>query len=217
MRDYLPFISLDPGDGCPRSGIVYRLWPHPSAPALVQVIAVILYEDDCGAAGHVGDNEGFGLTIDPAVAAPAGILSVRAIAHRDTACEATTTCGPCGGQDACTTATRNGQAYPVVFASKDKHGNYVFESGWGGCDGACFLTNWCTQNSTPLDPPLVNVGEPAHPLVRDLTAAGFIDAAHGWTEADLMHYDPWGDADFGGAGNVKSQLVDTSFVTPTCQ
>ena len=217
MRDYLPFISLDPGDGCPRNGIVYRLRPHPQAATLVFVIAVILYENDCGASGHVGDNEAFGLTIDPAQPAPAGILAVRAISHRGTACENVSDCGSCGGLSACTTATRNGQPYPVVFASKDKHGNYMSESGWGGCDGSCFLTNWCTLNSTPLDPPLVNVGEPDHPLVSDLTTAGFINSTNGWTASELMHFDPWADVDFGGAGNVRSDFLDDAFVTTTCQ
>jgi hypothetical protein len=214
MRDYLPYLSVDPDDGCPRAGLLYRLRPHPQAPALVFAAGIMLFETDCGAGGHVGDNEGFALTIDPTKPAPTGILAVRAISHRDTLCENITTCGSCAGLDACTTATRNGAPYPVVFFSLGKHGGYMSES---ACDGACFLTNWCSLRATPVEPPLVNAGEPDHPLVSNLTTQGFITAANGWTEADLMNFDPWADVDFGGAGNVRSQLLDAAFVTPTCQ
>ncbi|MBI5479612.1 MAG: hypothetical protein HY906_12185 [Deltaproteobacteria bacterium] len=85
------------------------------------------------------------------------------------------------------------------------------------CGGSCFLSNWCALRPTPVEPPLVNVGEPDHPLGSDLTTGGFITAANGWTAAELMHFDPWADVDFGGAGNVRSQLLDNAFVTPTCQ
>jgi len=214
VRDYLPYLSLDPDDGCPRAGVLYRARPHPDAPALVHVTVILLLENDCGAGGHAGDDEAFGMTLDPAQPPPAGLLALRAISHQDTLCETVTECGRCGGLAACTTATRAGAEMPVVFYSKDKHGAYLHES---SCDGACFLTNWCSLNPTPLDPPLVNAGEPDHPLVNDLTAAGFITAANGWTAADLLHFDPWADVDFGGAGNVRGDLLDDRFVTPTCQ
>ena len=46
--------------------IVYRVRPHPDDSALIHVIVDRLFERDCGAGGHVGDNEVFGMTVDPA-------------------------------------------------------------------------------------------------------------------------------------------------------
>ncbi len=213
--EYLPFMSVDPDDDCPRAVIVYRLRPHPDAPSTRLLLVVdTLFEKDCGAAGHPGDNEVFGVTIDPSKPAPAGILAVRAISHQSTACEEKTTCGSCGGLDACTTAAKGGVAgYPVVFYSKGKHGAYASE---GKCDGACFLTNWCTLAKEPFTAPMVNAGEPDRPLVNDLTKAGFVTVANGWSEKDVFDYDVWSGEDFGGAGNVADDLVDPAFVTPAC-
>jgi len=212
--DYLPFLSLDPSDGCPRSVSVFRVYPHPDAKGTrLHVIVDTLFEKDCGASGHVGDNEVFGMTIDPSKPAPEGILAVRAISHQNTTCEAITNCGSCGGYDKCTTGTRNGKPYPVVFYSKNKHGAYMSE---GKCDNACFFTNFCVLAPAPTEPRLVNAGEPAKPLVNDLTAAGYITAANGWTEMTVFNYDVWGGKDFGKAGKVNEDLIDPAFLTPAC-
>ena len=211
---YLPFLSIDPQDSCPLAGIVYRLRPHPMAPQTrLHLIVDVMYQADCGAAGHAGDDEVFALTIDPSRPAPDGILAVRAISHQGTPCEHVSDCGSCSGLSACTTATRNGAAYPVVFASKDKHGNYMSES---ACNGACFFTNYCTQAQTPAEPPMQNAGEPGAPMTQDLTTSGFITGANGWTDSSLMHFNPWGNTDFGGAGNVTGDLTDDAFLTPVC-
>ena len=108
---------------------------------------------------------------------------------------------------------RAGASFPVVFYSKNKHGSYVDE---GTCDGACFFTNYCTLAPTGIEPPMVNAGEPDLPLTNNLTEAGLITAANGWTNRDMFDFDPWGEADFGGAGNVRDDLTDDRFVTPTC-
>lgn len=211
---YLPYLSLDPKDGCARAVGVYRLRPHPDDPKRLHLIFDLLLEKDCGASGHVGDDEVFGATIDPAKPAPAGLLAVRAISHQGTACEAKTICGTCPGLTPCTTATRKGKpGYPVVFYSKDKHGAYMEKA---KCDGACFFTNYCTLSPTPTEPRLANAGEPGKPLITDLTKAGFITAAEGWTEAALMNFDPWGGKNFGGAGSVTGDLTDPAFLTPAC-
>jgi hypothetical protein len=214
-REYLPFLSIDPQDGCPLAGILFRLRPHPMAPTTrLHMIACVIYQSDCGSLGHAGDDEVFGVTIDPSRPAPAGILAVRAIAHQGTLCEHTSECGTCSGMSACTTAMRNGAAYPVVFPSKDKHGNYMSTS---DCNGACFFSNSCTLAPMPAEPPLQNAGEPGAPLTRNLTTTGFITAQNGWTDSSLMGFDPWGNTNFGGAGNVTSDLTDDSFLTPICQ
>jgi hypothetical protein len=68
-----------------------------------------------------------------------------------------------------------------------------------------------------VHPPIVNAGEPEHPLVHDLTDDGFITPANGWTDASLMHFDPWDPTkNFGGAGNIASDLQDRAFLAAPC-
>lgn len=212
--DYLPYLSVSDTDACPRAGILFRMRPHPDDPTRIAATMIMLYENDCGAGGHVGDDEAFGLTIDPAIPAPAGILAVRTISHQGTPCQVIGECGPCPTWTACTTGTRHGMPYPIAWASRDKHGWYSQE---GSCDGACFFTNQCDLSSTPVEPALINAGEPGAPLTNDLTTAGLITAANGWTQASLLHFDPWANMNFGGAGNTTGDLMDTAFLTPTCR
>lgn len=210
-RAYLPFLSSHPDDGCLRSGIVYRVRPHPDDPALLHVLYSRLYERDCGLSGHVGDNEAFGATIDPTRAPPAGLVALRAISHQGTLCERTTTCGSCEGLSPCTTAP-DGRA--VLFASKDKHAGAVDLA--AGC-GLLSCFDSCALSDEAADVPLLHVGEPDAPLVRDLTDEGFVRDDQGWSEASVLHYDPWSDAEFGTAGVVAGDLVDDAFLTPACR
>ncbi len=211
--DYLPYLSVSDMDHCARSGILFRLRPHPADASRIAVTYIMLYENDCGAGGHIGDDEAFGVTIDPSRPAPAGLLSVRTIAHQNTACQSITECGSCAGETACTTGMRRGAAYPAIFASRDKHGWYATER---ACDGACFFTNTCDMSAAPNEPVLYNAGEPAAPLIHDLTDAGLITAANGWTQMSLFHFDPWASMNFGGAGDTTSDLNDPAFLTPAC-
>jgi len=56
-REYLPFLSIDPQDGCPLAGILYRLRPHPMAPTTrLHMIVDVMYQSDCGSLGHAGDD-----------------------------------------------------------------------------------------------------------------------------------------------------------------
>ncbi len=211
--EYMPFVSIHPNDKCPTHGLLYRLSPHPKEPGRVMLWVDVLYDEDCGASGHPGDDETFGVVIDPHVPAPAGILAVRGISHQGTPCEHDTTCGACKGMSACQTAMQGGAAYPVVFSSVDKHGNYADLNTCSGsvvCDfGGCAVAT--TSGSTPR----VNAGEPGHPLVHDLTTDGFVTSANGWKQAALMHVDPWKPGKFGGAGDVSKDLVDPAFVIDT--
>jgi hypothetical protein len=213
---YMPYVSLDPADGCPRDGMVVRVRPHPADPTKIQIIYDHLFEHDCGLGGHIGDDEVFGVTIDPARPAPAGILAIKAASHQNTPCERDTTCSTCPGDSrpTCDLAADGGAMWPVVYASKDKHGQYAT---LGQCPllGTCF--DQCTLDPTRDRPPVVNVGEPGHPLVTDLTTQGFITAANGWTEPALLHFDPWTPtADFGGAGNIAADLDDATFLAAPC-
>jgi len=209
---YLPFFSVHPGDKCNRHGLLYRIAPHPKEPKRLMMWVIALFEKDCGANGHPGDDETFGVVIDPDLPAPAGILAVRAISHQNTPCQRITTCGSCSGMTACTTAVRAGVQVPVVYASKDKHGTY---SVLGTCSDLICDFGGCTLAPTASTAPTLNAGEPNRPLVTNLTKDGFITAANGWTEASLMNFDPWKAGDFGNAGDVSKDLVDDAFVVDT--
>jgi hypothetical protein len=210
--EHFPYLSLAPDDKCPRLGVLFRASPHPGDASKWMIWYVVLFERDCGLTAHVGDDEVFGVVLDPSLPAPASILAVRAISHQGTFCQRVTSCGSLPGCKPCTTASRDGKAFPVVFASVNKHGQYVEES---SCDQnvVCDLGG-CTLNPNPTRPPFVNAGEPDKPLVRDLTAQGFITADNGWTEQRLFGFDPWSGQDFGGAGNVADDLTDPAFVVP---
>lgn len=216
-RDYLPYLSLDPADGCALSGLVARVRKHPADPTKILIVYSHLFQRDCGLGGHVGDNEAFGIAVDPMLPAPAGILAIKTASHQNTPCERISECTTCAGdpRDACDVATDGAAQWPVLYASKGKHGQYATKA---RCSllGTCF--DQCTLASTRTMPPVVNVGEPSHHLVTDLTAQAFITPANGWTEAQLMNFDPWNASmDFGGAGNISGDLQDTTFEPAPCQ
>ena len=208
--DYLPFISLDPNDGCKRSGLAVRVRKHPADPTKIVVVYDHLFETDCGLNGHTGDNEAFGILLDPTKPAPAGILAIRTASHQNTPCEKITDCTTCAGDARPKCELQGG--VPVLYASKDKHGQYATK-----CStlGTCFDT--CTLAQTAHRPPIVNIGEPEGHLVTNLTTQGFITALNGWTKSELMNVDPWGPGDFGSAGNVADDFIDPVFVPAPCQ
>jgi len=209
-RDYFPYYSLHPDESCDRSGIVYRVIPHPIDPAKIFVTYVVLFETDCGLGGHVGDDEVFGVVIDPSIPAPFGIVSMKAIGHQDTACEQITDCGTCPDSNACDLQPIGGVPWPAIFASKDKHATYARND----CNFICDF-NGCSENDAPFVPPMVNAGEPGHPLVSNLSTQGFINQGNGWTEQELFDFDPWAPGNFGGAGDASDDLVDVDFL-PDC-
>ena len=211
-NDYMPFVSLDPGDGCPLDGMLVRVRRHPADPTKILIIYDHLFQDDCGLGGHVGDDEVFGIAVDPTKPAPAGILAIKAASHQNTPCERDTECSTCGGGDARPVCDLAG-GRPVVYPSKDKHGQYASKA---GCPliGTCL--DQCTLAATPVHPPITNAGEPGHPLTTNLTTSGFVTPANGWTKAELMNFDPWSGMNFGGAGNVAADLVDATFTAGIC-
>ena len=75
-RAYLPILAGHPQDACPLDGFVYRIHKHPQDPALIHIIYDHLYQDDCGLGGHVGDDEVFAITVNPAKPAPLGITAM---------------------------------------------------------------------------------------------------------------------------------------------
>jgi hypothetical protein len=211
---YLPYVSVDPNDGCPLGGLLYRVHPHPANAAFLHIVYDHLYQEDCGLNGHIGDDEAFGITVDPSQPPPQGIVAMRGVGHQGTLCEQDTECGRCPGQTACDTAMVAGAAWPVVYASKDKHANYVLLS---RCSLFTTCLDTCSLATTPAVLPMVNAGEPGGHLTEDLTTNGFITSANGWTEPSLLHFNPWDPAKiFGGAGNIAGDLVDSAFVPAAC-
>ena len=209
--DYLPYLNVDDHDGCPLGGMLYRVSPHPKNPAFLHILYDHLYQNDCGAGPHIGDDEAFAITVARSLPAPAGIVAIVAISHQGTLCQVVSTCGKCTA-NTCDTAMRNGKPYPVLWASKAKHGSYAQKS---TCTFTLCLDN-CTAASGPNVLPMQNAGEPAHHLTEDLTTNGFITTQNGWTEQSLFHFNPWSMQIFGGAGSIGSDLVDPAFDTPVC-
>lgn len=213
-QQYLPYLSIAPDEECPTAGIVVRVTPL-AISGFVSIRYDVLYDQDCGIGGHVGDDERFAMTVDVTMPPPAGIVTIKAISHKGSICEKESDCGRCPGQMACATLLLNGTPWPAVWVSKDKHGNYVDRQSTCQFDNTCL--DECTDNPTPATPPIVNVGEPCFPLVNNLTTQGFITAANGWTNPSLFNYDPWGGQPFGGADVIATDLTDPAFETPPCQ
>src|SRR6185436_15016657 len=111
--------------------------------------------------------------------------AMKAIAHQKTLCEKVTACGTCSGLSACDVGDGG---HPLLYASKGKHGSYAQRS---SCSVLAVCTDDCTSVAEQLGVPMLNVGEPNAHLVEDLTDAGFITTANGWTRTELFHFDPW--------------------------
>ena len=212
-QQYMPFLSISAEDNCPTAGVVVRVTPAQMA-GHVLIRYDVLYNQDCGIEGHVGDDERFAITIDPAVPPPNGILSIRAISHKGSVCEKESDCGVCGGQATCATLVDNGTAIPAVWVSRDKHGNYVNRESTCQFFNTCI--DDCDDNASRAVLTVVNVGEPCAPLVHNLTTEGFITTANGWTNAALLDYDPWGGQPFGGGSPILTDLTDPAFDTTGC-
>src|SRR5262249_52734172 len=116
--DYMPYVSIDPADGCALDGMVVRVRPHPADATKILIVYAHLFQNDCGFAGHVGDDEVFGVAIDPALPAPAGILAINAVSHQGTPCERDTKCSTCTG-DMRAACDRAPDMTPIVYASKN--------------------------------------------------------------------------------------------------
>ena len=205
-------LAVHPQDGCPLGGLAFRVRRHPANPALLNIIYDHLFQDDCGATAHVGDNEAFAITVNPAKPPPQGITAVKAISHQNTACQKITECGTCGGLSPCGLQP-DGGARPLLYSSKDKHGGYASLS---VCNNILSCFDACAIGER-AGVPMVNVGEPNAHLTENLTDGGFINAANGWTKPALYNFNPWDPTKkFGSAGNVAGDFLDPAFVAAAC-
>ena len=179
---------------------------HPEAPARLAITYIVLYGRDCGPLnGHVGDNEGFAVTVDlDARPGPPATVGLVAAAHRHTICESISTCVTAPGTSGC----GDGGAQIRLFASRDKHATYLDRE---TCARNCF--DDCADGPVDPAPFLLDVGQPDAPLATDLTSAltasgaPLVSAAAGW-DFSLSHFNPWSGANFGQAGRVGDQLRD---------
>jgi hypothetical protein len=199
-----PALYLAQGEPCGGPhGVIYRARRHPLHPSRIAITYVVLYSADCGrTTGHVGDAETFAVTVDldAEPGAPATV-GVEAWAHARTRCGSTSSCDCVAGTSACRDASRGRASREVVlYSSSRKHAIYLTT---GTCSENCFDS--CSVGER-LTGPLLNVGEPDHPLVSDLTNQGFVRAADGWS-SQLLHINPWGSTEFGGGGRLDRPLT----------
>jgi hypothetical protein len=200
-----PRVLMATGESCGTPhGVVYRVRRHPANPQRFAITYVVMYANDCGElTGHVGDAESFAVTVDPnAAPGAAAAVGVAAWAHAGTACASTSSCATEAATNECSGAPASAASSEVViYSSREKHGNYLSVD---TCNQNCFDS--CSAGERIVGP-LLNVGEPDHPLVTDLTAQGFVQGADGWAN-ELLHFNPWGSVEFSGGGRVDTPLTN---------
>jgi hypothetical protein len=199
------FLAADESCGGPH-GVLYRVRRHPQNPSRLAITYVVLYSSDCGPLnGHAGDAETFAVTVDldAEPGAPATV-GVETWAHAHTSCGSTSSCDAAPGTSSCADPSEpKASGAVVIYASTKKHANYLSRQ---TCSDNCL--DQCSPGQRLLGP-LLNVGEPDHPLVHDLTTDGFVQTADGWDER-LLHIDPWGTAEFGGGGRLDEPLTNVA-------
>jgi hypothetical protein len=198
-----PKVMMALGETCGAPhGVVYRVRRHPALPRRLAVTYVVMYANDCGElTGHVGDAESFAITVDlDAQPGAAATVGVEAWAHAGTTCGSTSSCETAVATNECGDKG-SAPSEVVIYASREKHANYLSTA---TCGGNCFDS--CSAGERIIGP-LLNVGEPGHPLVTDLTTQGFVQGADGWAK-ELLHFNPWGSVEFSGGGRIDKPLSD---------
>lgn len=202
-----PKVLMANGEECGAPhGVIYRVRRHPTNPKRLAITYVVLYANDCGELnGHTGDAETFAITVDldaqPGAAATVGVESW---AHAGTTCGSTSSCETSPATNACGTPTKDtSPSEVVIWASQNKHASYLSAS---TCTDNCLDS--CTAGER-INGPLLNVGEPGHPMVTNLTTQGFVQSSDGWG-AELLHFNPWSTQEFAGGGRLDQPLTNRS-------
>ncbi|MBS1624050.1 MAG: T9SS type A sorting domain-containing protein [Bacteroidetes bacterium] len=175
------------------------IWYYPK----VKVNCAVLYGQDCGALGHTADVEGFNFSLKytgPDTAAGwmyDTVMShwmgdtIQTVSHAGTLCQQI--------------ETRPMRSLYVswgadsVYASPDKHGNYLTI---GGCGSSIICNPGCGATKQLKHVRPVNLGEPNAAMVADL---GSIYAAYAGN-------DPWTTSNFlsaqgGNAGSIRDKML----------
>lgn len=196
----LDSVLIHPMPLVPAAGLTLNLiWYQP----LIIVNAALLYGKDCGLLGHTSDVEGFtyslkyigadsvaGWMYDTAMTNWMG-GTIQTVSHAGTPCQHKETYPYKSLQ------FPNGK--DTIYASPDKHGNYLTTS---GC-GSSFICNpGCGGVPSVKKTKAVNIGEPNASLVVDL----------GPYYAGYAGEDPWSTAKFlenqdGDAGTISSKMI----------
>lgn len=204
-QQYTSSSSLDsvlthPSAIVPKKGLsIGMIWYAP----LIKVNTALLYGKDCGAAGHTADVEGFNFSLKYiGTDTVAGWMydtdmqhwmggTIQTVSHASTLCEHVETLPY--------KSALMPSGVDTVYASPDKHGNYLTIS---GC-GSSFICNpGCGGIPSKKNVKNINIGEPNASLVSDL---GYIYAAY-------TGNDPWGSSNFlsansGNAGTIKAKML----------
>jgi hypothetical protein len=198
-----PTLYLAKGEQCGSPhGVIYHVRRHPQNPSRFAITYIVLYGVDCGTLnGHLGDAESFAITVDPNAqpGAPATV-GVESWAHAGTTCGSTSSCDAAAGSSGCGEQPSSSSTEVVIWSSANKHANYLSRD---TCSENCLDS--CSPGER-VTGPFLNVGEPDHPMVTDLTTQGFVDAS-GWGP-QLLHFNPWGTTEFAGGGRLDVPLVN---------
>jgi hypothetical protein len=184
-------------------GVIYRARRHPQNPNRIAITYMLLQPVDCGEFnGHDGDATTFAITVDlNAQPGRAATVGVKSWAHMGTVCGSTSSCETGAATDGCgETGNASSSSEVVIYMSRNKHEGYLWLS---TCDANCLDS--CSVGERIFGP-LLNVGEPGHPLVTDLTTQGFVQSADGWGDK-LLHFNPWSTVEFLGGGRLDTPLT----------
>jgi hypothetical protein len=196
----LDSVKTHPQALVPKHGVVTGLiWYAP----LIKVNTAVLYGQDCGLAGHTADVEGFEFSIKYiGTDSAAGWMydlnmqnwagaEIQTTSHAGTLCEQVETYPYKSAQ--------NPNGLDTVYASPDKHGNYLTIS---GCGASIICNPGCGGTQIKKNVKNINLGEPNAPLVTDL---GNIYPAY-------TGNDPWSTTNFlntqgGNAGAIRDKMI----------
>lgn len=156
-------------------------------PSLIIVNATLLYGNDCGLNGHLGDVESFQFSLkhkstderlwhyDKDTGNWEGHL-IQTISHSGTACEHIE-------RNSFKNMKKQNGSY-TIFSSPNKHGSYITVckcNNSGICDPSCSGKQWVAKTK------IINAGEYNHPLVTDLGKYyPFYSGDNPWAENNFL-------------------------------